>query len=117
MNKPSRPTLVSPKARSAELADELRAWWANENDSWDRDVDVAGPTGGTDLWDGMPTVDSKSVARTSPIFEKVLGVPLDINLIRAGGYRDIEDAINDLVPKMEKQAASASAPRRKEAGK
>ncbi|MFM8979571.1 MAG: hypothetical protein ACKOSS_03815 [Planctomycetia bacterium] len=60
-------------------------------------------------------MDSKSVARTSPIFEKVLGVPLDINLIRPGGYRDIEDVINDLVPKMDKHAASARAPRRREA--
>ena len=54
----------------------------------------------SDLWDSMPTVDSKTVARTSPIFRQHLGRPLDVKLIRPGGYQSIDDMINHLVPAM-----------------
>jgi hypothetical protein len=53
-----------------------------------------------DLWDGLPEVDSKAIARTSPIFERHLGIPLDVKLIRRGGYQTIEEVIVELVPKM-----------------
>ena len=48
----------------------------------------------------MPTLDSKAVARSSPIFERHLGRPLDIRLIRPGGYQDIDHMLDDLVPAM-----------------
>ena len=48
----------------------------------------------------MPVVDSKTVARTSPIFEKHLGRPLDIRLIRPDGYKSIDHMIRHLVPLM-----------------
>jgi hypothetical protein len=86
----------------------MRAWWANEAADWDAAVTGSDPTalpGGSDLWDSMPTVDSKAVARTSPIFERYLGIGLDIKLIRPGGYATIDDVINDLVPKMVSVAA------------
>ena len=42
-------------------------------------------------------VDSKAIARTSPLFEQYLGKPLDTRKIRPGGYSTIEDAISDLI--------------------
>jgi hypothetical protein len=98
----------SPAADLGALANDLRSWWAREGSDWDAAVTGADPNslpGGTDLWDGMPKVDSKAVARTSPIFQRHLGVPLDVKLIRPGGYPNIDDAIDDLVPKMARVAA------------
>lgn len=45
-------------------------------------------------------IDSKAVARTSPIFEEHMGRPLDISLIRPGGYDSVENMIRHLVPAM-----------------
>jgi hypothetical protein len=88
---------------SGAISAEIRAWWEVESTDWDAAVTAADPSallGGADLWDDMPVVDSKTVARTSPIFERHIGIRLDVKLIRPGGYLSIEDAIADLVPKM-----------------
>jgi hypothetical protein len=88
---------------SDAIAADIQAWWEAESTDWDLTVTATDPSqlpGGDDLWDGMPIVDSKAVARTSPIFERHLGIPLDVKLIRPGGYASIEDAVGDLVPKM-----------------
>lgn len=95
-------------ALAAQLAGDLNSWWTEEGQDWDAAVMAADPQslpGGDDLWDDMPKVDSKAIARTSPIFMRHLGVPLDVKLIRRGGYASIEDAIADLVPKMAARAA------------
>ncbi len=97
----------SSRSKAAALAAEIKKWWEAESTDWDAAVtgtDLASLPGGADLWDDMPTVDSKAIARASPIFERHLGVPLDVKLIRHGGYASIEDAIADLVPKMEAAA-------------
>lgn len=88
---------------SAVLSADLNAWWEQECGDWDTLVEGKSPEsllGGEDLWNCMPLVDSKVVARTSPIFEKYFGIPLDVKLIRPGGYKSIEEMIADLVPKM-----------------
>jgi hypothetical protein len=88
---------------SGAITAEIQAWWEVESTDWDAAVTAADPSalpGGADLWDDMPVVDSKTIARTSPIFERHLGIRLDVTLIRPGGYPSIEDAIADLVPKM-----------------
>jgi hypothetical protein len=89
------------------LESELREWWEQERTDWDTAVTGAEPKqlpGGADLWDAMPTLDSKAVARTSPIFERHLGAPLDVKLIRPGGYSSIEDFLKDLLPKIKSAA-------------
>ena len=107
--------VVSPAStvsKATEIAVDLRTWWERECTDWDVAVSCADPgdlPGSSDLWDDMPQVDSKAIARTSPIFEQHLGLPLDVSLIRPGGYTSIDDAIADLVPKME---AAANAARR-----
>jgi hypothetical protein len=108
---PTSPTPASP-SKADGIAAEIRSWWAEECTEWDAAVtgaDRPSLQGGADLWDGMPTVDSKAVARTSPIFERHLGVPLNVKLIRPGGYASIDDVITDLVPKMEAAAQSLGA--------
>jgi hypothetical protein len=84
-----------------DLSTDLHLWWQHEGQDWDDMVAGGSGHGLTgSLWDGLPEVDSKTVARSSPIFEKHLGIPLDIKQIRPGGYKDISDMISDLVPKM-----------------
>ncbi len=78
------------------LSADLRACWEKEQTDWDRQVSGSGATG-TDLWGAMPVVDSKTVARMAPIFEKHEGRPFDVRRIRAGGYAGINDAIRHLV--------------------
>lgn len=105
--------LKGPDA-SAQLAADLREWWNNETSDWDALVEGSGDSAqdgadantASDLWGTMPTVDSKAVARTAPIFEEHLGIPLDISLIRPGGYGSIGDVIADLVPKMVERQSS-----------
>lgn len=85
------------------LIADLYAWWEQECGDWDALVEGKSREaliGGEDLWNCMPDVDSKAVARTSPIFERYLGIPLDIKLIRRGGYKSIDEMVGDLVPKM-----------------
>lgn len=97
---PSRP---KTKVDEAQLRADLQSWWEQESGDWDALVNASESTdlpGGEDLWDDMPTVDSKAVARMSPIFERHIGIPLKTKLIRVGGYTAIEDVINDLVPQM-----------------
>ena len=65
---------------------------------WDRRVESEDASVG--LWDGIPNIDSKEVARMRPIFEKHLGRPFDVNHIRPGGYMAVDELIDDLVPKL-----------------
>ena len=88
----------------AELDQRIRAFWEAESADWDMMIDgEAEPSeqaGELDLWGMMPAVDSKATARTAPIFNDVLGITLDVNLIRPGGYDSIDEMIEHLVPAM-----------------
>ena len=77
------------------LAAELRECWKKEQADWDDQVSDDDATG-ADLWESMPVVDSKTVARMAPIFKKH-GFPLDVKRIRAGGYTGINEVIRHLV--------------------
>jgi hypothetical protein len=90
------------------LERDLRAWLADARASWDAAVVAADRDASiesTDLWNDMPALDSKVVARTSHIFKQHLGLALDPKLIRPGGYKDDDDMILDLIPKMRAAAA------------
>ena len=80
----------------ARLAADLRAWHQQERADWDARV-TGSDMSGTDVWDSMPTVDSKTVARMAPIFERHERRPFDVRRIRPGGYRSIDDTIQHLV--------------------
>lgn len=83
------------------IASDLRAWWDGETSDWDAEVTGSSPKLSGELWERMPEIDSKVVARSSGIFEKHFGIPLDVRLIRRGGYSSVEDMVEDLVPKMQ----------------
>ena len=78
------------------LEADLRTWWEEERADWDDQVS-GGDAAAADLWESMPVVDSKTVARMAPIFEKHEGRPFDVRRIRPGGYAGIEDVIEHLV--------------------
>jgi hypothetical protein len=97
----SRPTKAPTTAAIKALEKAIRDWWKAEQEKWVHAVDDgAEPGNDSDLWDDMPVVESKQIARTGKLFEEHLGTKLDVKLIRAGGYESIEDVISDLVPKM-----------------
>ena len=82
------------------LSSALRDWWDRERADYPQVEGSSAEAAGSDLWDSMPMIDSKEVARTSSIFEEHLGRPLDVRLIRPGGYDSIENMILHLVPAM-----------------
>lgn len=98
----NRTHVVASRVEKA-LRDDLCAWCKDRRDEWDRFVRLSeskGTPGSIGLWDRMPAIDSKAVTETSPIFERHLGVKLDPNLIRPGGYASDEELVADLIPKM-----------------
>lgn len=96
-------SITLQQSNSERLSSELVQWWMDEQADWDLQVEGVTSDEGAedaDLWGSMPTVDSKTVARMSPVFEACLGCPLDTKLIRPGGYSSIQDVITHLVPAM-----------------
>lgn len=80
------------------LTADINKHMDDQRGDWDRQVESEdAPLG---LWDGIPNIDSKEVARMRPIFEKHLGLPFDINHIPPGGYMSVDELIDDLVPKL-----------------
>jgi hypothetical protein len=55
----------------------------------------------TDLWD-LPEVDSKTVAKLSPVVKNLIGRRLHPTWIRKGGYDSVEQAIEDLIVQIRK---------------
>ena len=89
------------RVQRRRLIQALREWGSQETDDWDAQIEGSGTdAAASDLWDSMPAVDSKAVARTSPIFEEHLGRPLDVQYIRPDGYQSVDDMIRHLVPAM-----------------
>ena len=91
----TRPSPADADTRARLVAD-LRTGWEEEQADWDAQV-TGGDMSSAELWGSMPTVDSKTVARMAPIFEKHEGRPFNVRRIRPGGYPSIDDAIQDLV--------------------
>ncbi len=59
----------------------------------------------TDLWD-LPTVDSKTVCKLSPIVEAVVGHKLQPSWVRKGGYKSIAEAVADIVARVEEHCVA-----------
>lgn len=98
-----------PPDKIAKLREALSGHLATDQQSWDDAVsgkpgEIQGmDSANCDLWDEMPTIDSKAVARAANIFEDILGIPFSAKAIRSGGYSDVEDLVNDIVPKLIKE--------------
>jgi len=95
--------LVEPSETTISgLKDALRKWWQDQQAAWPKGPSTC-PEGEEDLWSDMPEIDSKAVARTAPLFKEHFGIGLDVRFIRHGGYRSLEDMVNDIVPNMVKK--------------
>jgi hypothetical protein len=83
------------RALTADLEKELRdcAWQADP---------------ATDLWD-LPTVDSKTVCKLSPIVEAIVGHKLQPSWIRKGGYESVGEAVADVVAQVEEHCVLSMA--------
>lgn len=81
----------------ASLREDLKKWWQQN---------LAGSTpppsnpATAAVWGKVPAVDSKAVARASPVVRKHLGVGIDPKLIRKGGYATFDEALDDILPKL-----------------
>lgn len=53
----------------------------------------------TDLWD-LPEVPSKAVVKLSGLVEQHLGIKLPPKFVRSGGYKTVEEAIQDIVTQL-----------------
>jgi len=63
----------------------------------------------SDLWD-LPPVDSKTVAKLSPVVKALVGRRLDPRWIQKGGYNSVKAAIGDLVTNIAKSCVVSSVP-------
>jgi hypothetical protein len=62
----------------------------------------------TDLWD-LPTVDSKTVCKLSPIVLEITGQKLDPKWVRKGGYESVDEAIADLMAHIAEHCVAVAA--------
>ena len=78
-----------------------------ENELKDCALPDLGGNQDSDLWD-LPTVDSKTVCKLSPIVQEFLGRRLEPAWVRKGGYHSVEAAIKDVVANMKKDCIAGS---------
>lgn len=96
-------TMMSVPEIPPILKEKVTKWLEEGDQQWERKVssfEGGNAQDGSSIWDDMPVIDSKLVAEMSYIFEEFYGLPLDSRIIRPGGYRDIDDLLTDIVPKM-----------------
>lgn len=60
-----------------------------------------------DLWN-VPTVDSKTVIKLSPIVEKMTGQKIKPQWIKPGGYNNAEEAVTHLLSQIEASCDDSS---------
>lgn len=94
--------------KEEELDHALREWHAERRGILETDSSADKESdGGSDLWHHIPEIDSKEVAASRTIFKEVLGVDLDPEFVRPGGYDSIDEMNEHLVPQMINKAKSA----------
>ena len=70
---------------------------------------LAPDLGSDPLWQ-TPKVDSKTVAKLSPVVKEITGHRLDPRWIRKGGYPAIEMAVADIINKIKQYRVVPTAP-------
>jgi hypothetical protein len=83
-----------------DLAADLREWWndqvATDNDPF---ADPLPPKAGT-IFEVVPLVDSLGVVTALITIEKHVDFKVPPSVIKAGGYRSLEDMLGHLLPKI-----------------
>lgn len=70
-----------------------------EKERTDTALPKFGGSSTSDLWE-LPPVDSKSVAKLSPLVKELIGHRLDPRWIRKGGYPTVEAAVDDMLAQL-----------------
>lgn len=82
-------------AKAPELSKKMKAALQRELD--DCALPEIGGASASGAWEGMPTVDSKSVIKLSTIVEELIGRPLEPCWVRKGGYETVDEAVVDVI--------------------
>ena len=83
-----------------DLISDLQTWWNDRVDvANDPFADPQPPRAGT-IFEVMPAVDSLGVVNALITIEKHVGFPIPARVIKRGGYRDFDEMVNDLLPKI-----------------
>lgn len=91
------------KEKSAQLVQELQAWFEEETAPIDGSSTPPAPAGAGGSIVGMrPAIDSKRVVDAARVTRAVLDIELPPEIIKRGGYETCEEMINDLMPKLER---------------
>lgn len=85
---------LAPKIK-AVLTDGL------EKERTDTALPKFGGAPDSDLWE-LPPVDSKSVAKLSPLTKELVGRRLDPRWIRKGGYSTVAEAVDHMLVQLRK---------------
>lgn len=81
------------------IEQKLREWWRERNEDWETDTED-GSRCEEDVWNHMPEIDSKEVARAGHIIGDHLDTEFDPTMIPPGGYNSIDALTDDLISKM-----------------
>ncbi len=96
---PAKPTVAFPKAAVVKaLVDELIQ--AAQAEAQIRGIAL--PPENPKIIQAPVPLDSLSVVDTLCAVEQVLNIELRESIVRTGGYNSIEDAIENLIPKIER---------------
>lgn len=97
---PAQFNLVAPKLRSRLIA-------GIEKERQDCALPEVGGKPGSDLWSDLPPVDSKTVAKMSPIVKDLTGRRLDPRWIKKGGYSTVEAAADHILAQFKEHSVAA----------
>jgi hypothetical protein len=90
-------------AKLPALVKGLKDWFEEETASIDGSVVSAAPSGsGGSIITARPAIDSKRVVDATLVTEKVLGIELPPEIIKAGGYESCEAMLDHIVPRLER---------------
>jgi acyl carrier protein len=91
---------TNPSYSEEALTADLRKWWKEQvTDEDDPFSAPRTPRSGT-IFEVVPAVDSLSVVAALVAMEKHLDFEVPPRIIKPGGYRDCEEMIADLLPKV-----------------
>lgn len=97
-------TAAEFQARQADIQAALTAGLEKElkDCAWQPEPD-------TDLWD-LPTVDSKTVCKLSPVVQAATGHKLEAKWVRKGGYESVAEAVADLMAHIAEHCVAIATP-------
>ena len=90
-------------AKKDELIHALADWYDEEVEAIDAGIYEGVPQGDAGTISACgPAIDSKRVLDASAVTKKVIGIDVPPQIIRKGGYNDLDDLISHLVPRLRK---------------